>query len=62
MHIFPWYFISCRTYDRRFRGITFRGEVSCELPGDHGGNMDTNEIKEGSKVYLPIYIEGGLLQ
>ena len=36
------------------------GEVSCELPGDHGGNMDTNEIKEGSKVYLPIYIEGGL--
>ena len=36
-------------------------EISTEEPGDHGGNIDTKEIKEGSKVYLPVFIEGGLL-
>ena len=36
-------------------------EVSCESPGDHGGNMDTKDIKEGSKVYLPIFVKGGNL-
>lgn len=37
------------------------GEISSEDPGDHGGNIDTKDIKEGSKVYLPIFVEGGYL-
>ena len=37
------------------------GEVQCESPGDHGGNMDTKYITVGSKVYLPVFHEGGLL-
>jgi amidase len=36
-------------------------EISCEAPGDHGGNLDTKDIKEGSKVYLPVFVEGGYL-
>ncbi|PIC64149.1 acetamidase [Sporosarcina sp. P13] len=30
-------------------------------PGDHGGNMDTKDIKEGNILYLPVFHEGGLL-
>ncbi len=30
-------------------------------PGEHGGNMDTKEIKEGSTVYLPVNVDGALL-
>lgn len=37
------------------------GEVLCESPGDHGGNMDTKYITTGNKLYLPVYHEGGLL-
>lgn len=37
------------------------GDISCEAPGDHGGNLDTKDIKEGSKVYLPVFVEGGYL-
>ena len=29
-------------------------------PGRHGGNMDTNMITEGTTLYLPIAVEGGL--
>ncbi|MGE8206711.1 acetamidase/formamidase family protein [Heyndrickxia sp. NPDC080065] len=36
-------------------------EVLCESPGDHGGNMDTKHITVGSKIYLPVFHEGGLL-
>lgn len=32
--------------------------IHCAIPGDHGGNMDTKEIKIGSKVYLPIFVDG----
>ena len=35
--------------------------VSTGTPGDHGGNLDTIHITEGSKVYLPVNVEGGLL-
>lgn len=31
------------------------------LPGDHGGNMDTKLIKEGSTLFLPVFQKGGLL-
>lgn len=37
------------------------GDIPTEYPGDHGGNMDTKEIREGSKVYLPVSVDGGLL-
>ncbi|QQZ08115.1 acetamidase/formamidase family protein [Heyndrickxia vini] len=37
------------------------GDVLCESPGDHGGNMDTKYITIGSKVYLPVYHDGGML-
>lgn len=29
--------------------------------GRHGGNMDCNMIRKGSIVYLPVFVEGGLL-
>ena len=29
--------------------------------GNHGGNMDVNEITCGSTLYLPVFIEGALL-
>lgn len=35
-------------------------EVSCGLPGDHGGNIDNHVITKWSTVYLPINVEGAL--
>lgn len=35
--------------------------IGNESPGDHGGNMDTRDICQGSIVYLPVKVEGGLL-
>lgn len=35
--------------------------LSTGLPGSHGGNMDCSQIKKGSTVYLPVYVEGALL-
>src|SRR5699024_2115848 len=35
--------------------------VSTLYPGDHGGNMDLNEIHIGSIVYLPVFVRGALL-
>jgi len=37
------------------------GDIHCAVPGDHGSNMDTKVITIGSKVYLPIAVEGALL-
>lgn len=31
-------------------------------PGNHGGNMDSKKITKGSKVYLPVRVEGAMLQ
>jgi amidase len=36
------------------------GEILSVYPGSHGGNMDNNDIKENSIIYLPIFTEGGL--
>ncbi len=33
----------------------------CPNPWDHGGNMDINEIRKGSTVYIRAQREGGLL-
>lgn len=37
------------------------GEINCGTPGVHGGNMDTTLIRERSVLYLPVWVEGGLL-
>ncbi len=38
------------------------GQISTGYAGNHGGNMDSKIIKKGAKVYLPVRVEGGLLQ
>lgn len=37
------------------------GEVGTGNPGQHGGNLGTKEICQGSKVYLPVFHPGALL-
>ena len=37
------------------------GAVSTMTPMDHGGNMDCTRIEEGAVLYLPVFVEGGLL-
>lgn len=37
-----------------------KGEFPTFHPGDHGGNMDTVEAREGSKVYLPTFVDGAM--
>ena len=37
-----------------------KGMIPSGLPGDHGGNMDTKEIKEEAVLYLPIFVPGAL--
>ncbi|MDR2006702.1 MAG: acetamidase/formamidase family protein [Acidaminococcales bacterium] len=34
------------------------GDVHCAIPGNHGANMDTKAITIGSKVYLPVAVDG----
>ncbi len=38
-----------------------KGEYPVFHPGPFGGNMDTVEVREGSKVYLPAFIDGGMV-
>ena len=35
--------------------------INTMIPGTHGSNMDCTEVKPGAIVYLPVYVEGGLL-
>ncbi|MCP4178878.1 MAG: acetamidase/formamidase family protein [bacterium] len=35
--------------------------VSSIPPGTHGGNMDNKELTEGSRVFIPVQVTGGLL-
>lgn len=35
--------------------------ISTITPMDHGGNMDCTQIKKGAVLYLPVFVEGGLL-
>ncbi|HOO64035.1 MAG TPA: acetamidase/formamidase family protein [Synergistaceae bacterium] len=32
--------------------------VHCAVPGDHGGNMDTKDVKRSNSVYFPVFVEG----
>lgn len=36
------------------------GSINCGTPGAHGGNMDTKLIREGSVLFLPVFVEGAL--
>lgn len=42
-------------------GVATNEEISTSLPGVHGGNLDCNDISKGSTVYLPVFVDGGLL-
>lgn len=35
------------------------GSLETPLPGSHGGNLDTKEIRKGCEVYLPVCQKGG---
>jgi len=35
-------------------------DIPCGTPDSHGGNMDTTVIKEGSVLYLPVFVDGAL--
>lgn len=35
--------------------------VNTGTPGDHGGNLDCTQVREGASIYLPVNVEGGLL-
>jgi amidase len=38
-----------------------KGEHPTFYPGDYGGNLDTVEAREGSKVYLPTFVDGAMV-
>ena len=42
-------------------GTTPPIKVKTNLAGSHGGNMDNRFITTGSRVYLPVFMEGSLL-
>jgi amidase len=37
-----------------------RGELPCGSLGRHGGNMDVTRVTAGTKLYLPVFVEGAL--
>jgi len=41
--------------------LSLAANVPCPNPWAHGGNMDINEIRKGSTVYIRAQREGGLL-
>ncbi|AEC52419.1 hypothetical protein PNA2_1504 [Pyrococcus sp. NA2] len=42
-------------------GVAYDEEVPTGTPGRHGGNMDTNLIRKGTTLYLPIFKDGAYL-
>jgi amidase len=42
-------------------GTAPRERAWSSAPGPHGGNLDNTHIGEGSLVYLPVSVDGGLL-
>lgn len=42
-------------------GVTPVDEVTTVYPGAHGGNLDNKMITPGAVLYLPVFLEGGLL-
>ncbi|PSL41330.1 amidase [Planomicrobium soli] len=37
------------------------GEIQTAVPGSHGGNLDTKDVKPGNKIYLPVSVDGALV-
>ncbi len=37
------------------------GAIPTGTSGPHGGNMDVAEITKGTRIYLPVFVEGALL-
>lgn len=37
------------------------GRINSRAPGYHVGNLDNKELVEGSTLYLPVHVRGGLL-
>jgi len=37
------------------------GSIACGTPGPHGANMDCKLITAGSRVYLPVNVDGAML-
>lgn len=37
------------------------GDIGSRIPGDHGGNLDEPRVTVGSRVFLPVWVEGALL-
>ena len=38
------------------------GDIPCGFAADHGGNMDSNMVSKGARLYFPVRVEGALLQ
>jgi acetamidase/formamidase len=36
------------------------GQYTSVLPGEFGGNMDIRDLTEGTTLYLPVWVKGGL--
>ena len=41
-------------------GVAPTQPITTLSSGIHGGNLDTTDIRKGSKVYLPVLVEGAL--
>lgn len=41
-------------------GVTPEAEIPCGSLGKHGGNLDVKELTAGTKLYLPVSVEGAL--
>lgn len=37
------------------------GSYDSDPPGQYGGNMDLRELTEGSTLYLPVFMKGGMI-
>ena len=42
-------------------GTAPEAEVPSNTPGPHGGNMDCQEVRPKNRLYLPVFVPGGLL-
>ncbi|BFH73023.1 acetamidase/formamidase family protein [Sulfurisphaera javensis] len=41
--------------------LPYRGKFSTIPPRENGGNMDIKHLTVGTKLYLPVFVKGGLL-
>jgi amidase len=41
-------------------GVTPESEMPCGSLGAHGGNMDVKELTAGTKLHLPVFVDGAL--